>query len=886
MLKQAKSAPDINNYLCFLMFNDLSASIGVNKSSIASAKRPAALTLKNNIRNSYKQTSPESQAFIRTNILRGLEAPEPFIRSDTGLIITEIIRQGGVMGWPEVMQTLLSVAGNESGTATEQIQEAATKALYKVCEDNKGQLCKSYENQCPLDFLVPRLLNLTSSSTAAVRANALSCVSVFIPDVFDAITQNLDDIISRLFKLSDDQSEEVRRMVCRALILVGEISPESLAPHMAGLADFIITQQRSYNDADLALEAGEFWLFASEQEILRDSLHPFLPRIVPVLLESMVYDEDSIQRLEDDVAEDAEQEDREQDIKPAFATAKGARNASNNVNNDQNGTNKVDDDELSEGEIDERLDDEDEPDENWSVRKCSAATLDVLSGHFHEAVFNETLPYLRTNLVHTDWPNREAAVLAIGAMAEGCMNAVQPHLPELIPFLVSLLEDSQPIVRQITCWSLGRYSLWASHLDQSGKQQFFLPMMDGILKRMLDPNKRVQEAAASAFASLEEKANRQLDDPLYCRVIVQQFAQCFARYKHRNMLILYDCVQTLAEHVGPSLQNPEMIQTLMPALTQRWETVSDQSRETFPLLECLAYVVTALGEAFAPYAGPVFRRCIKIIYQNLQDSLAAANNSQLDEPAPDFLVTGLDLLSAIIQAIPEDQSAELVTDSRPSMFDLLHFCMSNPNVEVRQSAYALLGDSAIFIFMALRPSLDKLIPILVGQLDMQNGPSDSQETGFAVTNNSCWSCGEIAMRALSDMEPWVETLLQRLYAIMNNPELPQSLHENAAIALGRLGNGCAETLAAHLATFGPSFLQSMSTVDATDEKIQSMKGMAEVASRNPHGLQGLALNFVNEISQFDNSQLRSVMGMGMSTPVGAFQKVGLGSFTYVLAPLS
>ena len=31
-----------------------------------------------------------------------------------------------------------------------------------------------------------------------------------------------------------------------------------------------------------------------------------------------------------------------------------------------------------------------------------------------------------------DWKDREAAVLAIGAVAEGCIGGLYPHLPEVI----------------------------------------------------------------------------------------------------------------------------------------------------------------------------------------------------------------------------------------------------------------------------------------------------------------------------------------------------------------------------------------------------------------------------------------------------------------------
>jgi hypothetical protein len=275
------------------------------------------------------------------------------------------------------------------------------------------------------------------------------------------------------------------------------------------------------------------------------------------------------------------------------------------------------------------------------------------------------------NLQHKDWPNREAAVLALGAIGPGCLEEIRPSLPNLVPYMTSLLNDQQPVVRQITCWALSRFAGWASQLDPAGKQQFFEPIMDGILQRMLDSNKKVQESAASAFATLEEAANTQLTP--YCQVILQQFVKCFDRYKDKNMYILYDCVQTLAEHAGPTLAQPELVDLLMPALIGRWQKVQDQSREMFPLLECLAFVATALGTRFTPFARPFFMRCINMIHQNLEESVNAPSESWIDQPDKDFLVTSLDLLSSIIQALEEPHSAELVTTAQPNMFQLLAY---------------------------------------------------------------------------------------------------------------------------------------------------------------------------------------------------------------------
>src|SRR5699024_5930225 len=136
---------------------------------------------------------------------------------------------------------------------------------------------------------------------------------------------------------------------------------------------------------------------------------PHMPKIVPVLLRSMIYDEDDAIRLTGD-DDDADLEDREEDVKPQFAKSKGARldtskppQANGNAPPDED-----DDDDLSEGEI-EDSEFGDDPEDEWTLRKCSAAALDVFSNVYHDPIFEMILPYLKDTLKHEQWPNREAA---------------------------------------------------------------------------------------------------------------------------------------------------------------------------------------------------------------------------------------------------------------------------------------------------------------------------------------------------------------------------------------------------------------------------------------------------------------------------------------------
>ncbi|KAM5356421.1 hypothetical protein ACJ41O_003067 [Fusarium nematophilum] len=875
MLQQAKNSPDINNYLAYL-FSSPTPPDGLQftEQDFHLVRSAAGIMLKNNVRTDWKSIPESSLEFIKLSVPICLQDKNSQIRNFAGNIATEVICRGGLLGWPELLPRLLDLVGNSSGQTTNEAQEGAMSALVKISEDNFRMLTKEVNGQRPLNYVLPQFIAATKSPLPKVRAGALTAINIFTPRESQAMLNSIDDLLQHLFILASDENTDVRRQVCRAFVRLVETRPDKLQPHISGLVDYIISQQKG-DDEDLACEAAEFWLAVGEHDNLWRALEPYVSKIVPVLLECMVYSGEDIALLGGQ-SDDEEEEDREEDIRPAFAKKALARKANGEVSESadqaQNGNAyeklaEMDED-LEEGEVDDYDDGDENPDERWTIRKCSAAALDVFARDFRNPVFEAIFPYLSQNLKHDDWPYREAAVLALGAVAEGCMDVVSPHLPELVPYLISLLEDSEPVVRQITCWTLGRYSSWAANLEDQQKDQYFVPLMDGILRKMLDKNKKVQEAAASAFANLEDKAGKILEP--YCGPIIQQFVRCFEKYKDRNMYILYDCVQTLAEHIGPVMATPELSGQLMPALIDRYNRVSDQSRELFPLLECLSYVAMALGDSFAPYAEPIFLRCVNIIHVNLEQTLAAASNPALDQPDKDFLVTSLDLLSAIVQALDDDKSATLVKASQQSFFELLSFCMEDPADEVRQSAYALLGDCARYVYPLLQQYLPTVFPILLKQLDMDNVLDEDMDSGFGVVNNACWSAGEISMQHKANMGPWVQELLQRFVEIITNPRVPKALSENAAMALGRLGLDNSEQLAPSLGTFAEEWISTMDEVEATEEKATAFKGFSMVVGRNPEAMEKVLVNYFTAISRYRDMGLKSPIRQELHE---VFQKV-------------
>ena len=52
------------------------------------------------------------------------------------------------------------------------------------------------------------------------------------------------------------------------------------------------------------------------------------------------------------------------------------------------------------------------------------------------------------------------------------------HLPELVPYLVTCLNDRKALVRSITCWTLSRYAHW---VVTQPTEQYLKPLMTEVI---------------------------------------------------------------------------------------------------------------------------------------------------------------------------------------------------------------------------------------------------------------------------------------------------------------------------------------------------------------------------------------------------------------------
>mmetsp|Transcript_9429 Transcript_9429/g.21924 ORF Transcript_9429/g.21924 Transcript_9429/m.21924 type:complete len:365 (-) Transcript_9429:531-1625(-) len=299
----------------------------------------------------------------------------------------------------------------------------------------------------------------------------------------------------------------------------------------------------------------------------------------------------------------------------------------------------------------------------------------------------------------------------------------------------------------------------------------------------------------------------------------------FSKYQAKNLLILYDAIGTLADAVGTALCKPEFVQVLMPPLIGKWNELSDDDRALFPLLECLTSIAQALGMGFRDFAEPVFARCLRLIERNLrqpQANEASINGGQ--GPDADFIVCALDLISGLAEGLgPAVEQLAAGTN----MIQLLYACMRAEQSDIRQSAYALVGDLAKSSPAVLQPAFGDMMPLLVSQLNPEY---------VSVCNNAAWAVGEIAVRVGAEMRAYAPELIAQLVPIINRPNLNKSLLENTAITLGRLGLVAPDLVAPLLEQFIHPWCNSLRNIRDDVEKEHAFRGLCEMIKLNPRGV--------------------------------------------------
>ena len=774
--------------------------------------------------------------------LQMLTSERQRVRTRGSIIISAILKAGNLSVWPDLVPTLARALETEGAPAA--AVDGVLTAVSIICDDQRAVL-DEVEFGRPLMVLLPVLLRYFGSPAEGQRYLALKAVQEFFVDFPGALAAQEKAVIAGLVALAKDPSARVRQLVCRAFVTLSELHVDVVLYSMADIVEYAMASMRD-SDPLVALEAADLWQAIADQDLCRPFLQAALPRLVPLLLEKMVYSEDDIRAIEE--------EEREQAARPTHLSSSSL---SSNIGDDDDDDDDDNDDQYGV--------------EEWNIRKASAAALDALAMGLGDEILPHLLPLLdkAAAAVGSDggnnsngngnnsgnggnggvpgWAEQEALVLAIGAVSEGCMTGMAQYLPNVVPFLMAKAQDPHTPVRAIAFWALGRYSEW---VIKSARDRFFCPAVELCANGLLDSAAKAREAACSALATYEENAGAALVP--YMLPILQALMRVYtAAAASPRATCFYDPIGTLVDAVGDAFRCDQCAALVLPPFMQKLQAIDTEDPHMVPLLECLTTVAAALGLGIQPYAQRLYITALQILREAIT-ATATSGDSAVDVSAAstatcDLLICGLDLVGALVEALGQAVDTLL---ARESPVSCLIECCKMHSPDVRQSAFALVGDLATHCMEALQPKLHEVLPCLVRGI----------KTAYPrVYNNATWALGEIALRAPAAVQSVLGDVLPVFVDLLRTPKKARGtdtrmLYLNTVAALGRIALAFSAALAPHLGTFVAGWCSFMHDIPDAKEKEDTFAGLYALIKANPQASLPALPNILAAIAAADFSQ--------------------------------
>ncbi len=579
------------------------------------------------------------------------------------------------------------------------------------------------------------------------------------------------------------------------------------------------------SNEDVALESCEFWLtFASlDQSVcttpMIQAIQSLFPQLIPTLVKCLVYPEEKIEELMERNAHDEQQgEDRAQDIAPVFHRSKAK------------GGGKEEDEE------DDDDDDEDEFDKEWSLRTCAAASLDSLASVYpHDTLLPHLLPSLQESLAHDNPWVREAGILALGAISDGCGTPMATHMAQLYPYLIAQITsaDSLPQSKSISCWTVGRYAFWALEQAASNVQPDLIQRtIEAILGGVLDKNRRVQISACSALCEIIEQCE-EFTLP-YLESIYNTLNRALEYHQTRALMVSLDVYGSIATAVGPGTGEGNLPSIYAPPLLAKWAQkaqINPMDRTLLPLMESFASITAVTGMSYQPWALETFDMAMSMINSCLM-TLSCQSDYISDEEA-DPLVCATDVLDGLVEGLGSNFT-ELVSSSKQfgeHFLPTLKHLTGHEVDGVRMSAFALMGDVAKHCPVILQNGMAELLSEAILCIDPLH-PS--------VCNNAVWAIGEICVKCIGNptsLQPFAQEMVQSLISLLAESGYTgtplDGLVENAASTMGRIAKVNVAFVSTDLPRFLNKWCDGCSKIFDLTERRDAFEGLMLAIQANP-----------------------------------------------------
>jgi transportin-1 len=349
---------------------------------------------------------------------------------------------------------------------------------------------------------------------------------------------------------------------------------------------------------------------------------------------------------------------------------------------------------------------------------------------------------------------RERSILTIGAISSGCYENLLPNLNSLLDILIQELQSKNKLIRAISCWSLSRYT---NHIINNS-DIFFRKYFNEILKRLIDKDELVQEAAGTAFSIILSSESINLRP--YLSEIIKMISINPPTKPLIYLNIIHDITLLLIRSEDRVINNFSLVEEFICCIILKLEEKIEakEFKNVSYLLEIITMIIKANGyniTHFIPYLIDLSLVIIKTFIEN--------NNFDI-ELKSDLILKTLNLISTSYNnfsfVMIEYSNKDIIKDTLIKVLEI------NDNY-IRHFVIALIGeiiqvDTSIFIF-----SIKNIIGLLINTIDFDYDINDKDNFyKISVCNNICWTLGIIAITYSKTMNDYVNEIIKKLIKIL------------------------------------------------------------------------------------------------------------------------
>lgn len=255
--------------------------------------------LKNNLPFILASTSNEAVEYVKSSVLQAFDTEAGIIRNAAGQAVTYLLREFGVLHWPECKTRLLCEFGFGSLNRQEVSVvrknrrcwnpcQAAFRVFRDLCEHNPNIFDVDIGGEnLALSVMIPQFFIFTDHPYSTIRSHAIACTSIILVAASPSkISREVDLFLDCLIRRTLDSDPAVRQHVCEALGLFLPHYPEKFTKNSL-LSSYMLSSMTDENPL-VVLFICELWLSLAQNKELVPCFKTLLPRLAPLLLDCLV----------------------------------------------------------------------------------------------------------------------------------------------------------------------------------------------------------------------------------------------------------------------------------------------------------------------------------------------------------------------------------------------------------------------------------------------------------------------------------------------------------------------------------------------------------------------------------------------------------------------